>query len=505
MPAITERYADKIRGVLSCFDRVVIQGTLPDICHPKAIQGYLWDRKVRFFDYTKWAEPLRDKIRENAERLARENGLEIEYVRRDDFRKEKRVKQILAQRGEHPGLVHIFSAMERCPSFRPWYDTRTGKCLLRAREAKCLHYYFYFIDAELGLCYLRVPTWAPFRLQFYFNGHNAVALALDKQGIGYTLRDNAFLTVEDVPRAQRLADTIRVERLHKKLDRFAVTFCPVVGDFPSGYHWSLMQTEYATDVLFGRQADLQPLYEGITRTAVHAVKAEHVATFLGRKLHGRFEGEAGNDFHVRIEGTRIRHQMGPVAIKMYDKFGVVLRIETTSNDVSFFKHHRRVEHRDGSWEMKDAPMRKTIYSLPALRDLMAASNRRYLDFVSALDDPSEGLKNLERIARPVHEEERSYPGFNLFHGDDITLLTALLRGEFNISGFTNRRLRAVLPGLSGPQVSRLLKRLRVHGLIRKIGRAYKYYLTRLGRLVAITALKLREMLVIPVLAGAQLP
>jgi hypothetical protein len=505
MASIAERYHDKIVGTLSCYDRVVIQGTLPDICHGKAMAAHLTAQKVRLFDYPRWAEPLRDEIRENAERVAREEGLEIEFIRRKNFRKEERVKQILAERGDHPGLVHIFSAMERCPSFKPWYDKRTGKTSLKPTEAKCLHYYFYFIDEDLGLCYLRVPTWAPFRLQFYFNGHNELARKLERKGIGYVLMDNAFLEIEDFERAQELAQTIQVKRLHGRLDRLAATFCPVLRHFPSGYHWSLMQVEYATDLVFRREAELKPLYEGITRTAIHAVKAEEVATFLGRKLHGHFEGEAGNDFHTRIEGTRIRHQMGPVAIKMYDKLGLVLRVETTANDVSFFKHHRRVEHRDGSWEMKNAPVKKSIYSLPALGELMAASNRRYLEFVSGLDDPSEGLKNLEKISRPVREDERSYAGFNLFHGEDLAVLTALVRGEFNISGFTNRRLRAVLPGKTGPHISRLLKRLRTHGLVRKIGRTYKYYLTRLGRLVALAALKLRAMFLVPALAGVPVP
>lgn len=78
-----------------------------------------------------------------------------------------------------------------------------------------------------------------------------------------------------------------------------------------------------------RREALGPLYEALVRTAIHAVKAQNVATFLGRRLDPRFAGEVGNDFHTRIEGTRIRHHFGRVAIKMYDKFGRVLRIETT--------------------------------------------------------------------------------------------------------------------------------------------------------------------------------
>jgi len=111
MTLLTERYASKIRGVLSCFDRVVITGTIPEICHAQAMTSHLYSQSIRIFDYTQFAEPLRDEIRNHAERLAQENGLEIEFIRKKDFRKEERVKKIVAQRGDHPGLVHIFSAL----------------------------------------------------------------------------------------------------------------------------------------------------------------------------------------------------------------------------------------------------------------------------------------------------------------------------------------------------------------------------------------------------------
>ena len=189
--------------------------------------------------------------------------------------------------------------------------------------------------------------------------------------------------------------------------------------------------------------------------------------------------------------------MGPAAIKMYDKFALVLRVETTCNDVTFFKHHRRVEHRDGTWEMKLAPMKKSIYSLPDLMELLGAANRRYLEFLGALDDPTAGVKRLEKIAEPVHDEGRSHRGFNLFAGADLDLFQAISRGQFTISGFRNRDLREWLPGRTTAQLARMIKRLRVHGLLKKIGKRYKYYLTKLGRIVVTTALKLRELFVIP--------
>jgi len=499
---LTDRYAEQIAGVISCYDRIVIMGTLPGVCYAEGMATYLRTHGIRLFDYPRFAEPLREEIRQNAERLAREHGLEIEFIRSvHAFRKEDRIRTILAQRGGHPGLVHIFAAMEPCAAFTPWYDKVTGKTTLRYKDGKCLHYYFYFIDAEFGLCYLRVPTWAPFRLQFYCNGHNWLASQLRQAGIAFHQLDNTFTTIADVARAQALADAFPIDRFHRALAGFAARYCPVARHFGPTYHWSIMQIEDATDLAFQRQADLRPLYETLVRTAIHAVKPVDVATFLGRKLSGNYADDLGNDFHTRVAGARLKHHMGPVAIKLYDKQALVLRIETTVNDVSFFQHHRTVEHRDGTTETKLAPMRKTIYSLAPLRALLVAANRRYLAFLSDLSDPSAGVQHVERLAEPLRHDERSYRGFNLFSAEDLALFTALARGEWQISGFRNSSLRRVLPYYSAPQLSRVLKRLHVHGLIKKIGHTYKYYLTHAGQQVIVTALKLRELVVIPALAG----
>ena len=501
MQNFIERHSSKIKGVISCFDRIVLTGTIPGVCYAQWMSSFLTAKGIRIFDFTQWADPLRKEIRENAEKVASDNGLEIDFIRKKNFRKESRIGDIVKQRSSHPGLVHIFSAMELCTAYKPWYNKKTGKTSLKTVTGKCLHYYFYFITAELGLCYLRVPTWSPFRLQFYCNGHNLLASRLDKKNIDFQPLDNVFVQIDDFDKAQKFADDIKVKRIHRQLDKIVRQYCPIVRHFLNSYHWSFMQVEYATDIIFKRKSDLKLIYDEIVRTAIHSVKPENIATFLGRKLHGGYQDEMGNNFNTRIEGTCIKHRMGKVAVKMYDKFGIVLRVETVANDISFFKHHRRVEHRDGTWEMKNAPLKKSIYSLPVLVGLMKASNRRYIEFVSAIDDPSGGIKDLNKISRSVKEDDRSYRGFNLFDGDDLELFGAIIRGEFNISGFSNRCLRKIIKGKNGHQISRLLKRLRKHGLIKKIANTYKYYLTALGRRVTATALKLREMYIIPSLRG----
>ena len=193
--------------------------------------------------------------------------------------------------------------------------------------------------------------------------------------------------------------------------------------------------------------------------------------------------------------------MGASAIKVYDKFGLILRIETTTNDVSFFKHYREVEHRDKSRTLKWAPMKRTIYSLEPLQTVIRGANRRYLEFLSALDDTSEGTKRLRKVTETVVEQYRSYKGLNFFATEDQALLGVLDRGEFSIRGFQSKDLGRFFPKKNAGQISRMLKRLRVHGLVKKVGSTYRYYLTKLGRQVILAGLKLKELFLIPQLAA----
>jgi hypothetical protein len=119
--------------------------------------------------------------------------------------------------------------------------------------------------------------------------------------------------------------------------------------------------------------------------------------FLGRQITPQLAQELGSQFCTRIEGTCIKHRFGSASIKMYDKVGRVLRIETTTNDVSFFKHHRKVEHRERPATRALAPVKKTIYSLIDLREILLGCCRRYLQYLSALDDHSAGVRALDRL------------------------------------------------------------------------------------------------------------
>ena len=148
MSTLIERYEDRIAGCLDCLDRVVVTGTLPGICHADGMTRFLFGRKIRIFDYTEFAAPLREAIRENAEKNAADCGIEIEFVAKKHIRKEDLVQKVLARRGDHPGLVHILSAMESCIAFKPWHNKTTHATFLKPTTGKCLHDYFYLTVAK---------------------------------------------------------------------------------------------------------------------------------------------------------------------------------------------------------------------------------------------------------------------------------------------------------------------------------------------------------------------
>ncbi len=503
MDLLTERYEDRLAGVLSCYDRIVMTGTVPGICYAAGMTSFLNSRGIRIFDYPQFALPLREQIRERAQALATEHSATIQHINKAHIRKEDVVAEVLKTRGDHPGLVHIISAMEACQTYDPWHDKQSHQTFLRGSTGKCLHYYFYWMDAKLGLTYLRVPTYCPFRLQFYCNGHSWLAGKLAAEGIDFATADNAFIRIADWTRAQEMADALKPDALHRILDRYAAQCCPVQAVFGQAYHWSLMQTEYSTDLVFRSETTLAPLYQQLSREAVLAVKAEQVTTFLGKKLTAKVAAEIGSRLSTRIEGTCIKHRLGSCSIKLYDKFGRILRIETTTNDVSFFKHHRKVEHRDHHTTRELAPLKKSIYSLIDLREILLGCNRRYLEFLSALDDHSAGARALDRLTATKHEGEHTFKGLNFFASAEQALLRALQRPQFNIHGLRRADLMSRLPDLSPASMTRQIRRLRKLGLLKRVAGTYRYYLTRLGRQAIAASCAITRFVVIPTLANAK--
>ena len=498
---LTKRFEKNISGVLNCFDRLVLFGTYKPISFPKAMSWQLHESGIQLIDYEKkFANKLRLEMIARIKAIATEKSIQIKHVTAS-IRKEAFVSEILSTRGDAPGIVCILSAMEGCRCFKVRKNHKSGYLELQWQPGKCLHYYVYLMDPEYGLCYLRIPTWAPFRLQFYFNGHDWLERRMTAEAITYRKADNCFVYVSDFQRAQSIVDTFDVKRLHQRLDHLAARFVAVHDRWGQSPHWSIYQAEWATDVVFKSSRILPSLYEELVRTAAIEIKCANIYGFLGRRLSAQSASQVSNRLQTLVEGTRIKHTFGSTSIKMYDKHARVLRIETTTSDVSFFKHHREVRHRDGTREMKHASVRKTIYSLGAVAEQMQACNKRYLSFISQWRDHSRERTDLRKVTSSVKDDkQRSYRGVNFFLNDDLSFMLAILRGEYQIAGFSNRELQSHLTGWPPQKIGRVLKRFRVLRMIKRVGRTYKYYLSSLGKKVMVAALQLKERIILPSMA-----
>lgn len=500
--SLLSRHSNKISGTLSCFDRVVLFGTFTPICHPKAMSWQLKENDIRLLDYEKtFANDLRLEIRDHIKGVCEQEGIKPQFVTNKQ-RKERVVADILAERGgsRTPGVVCVLEAMESCSCYKVTKNKTTNYLQLSWGPGKCLHYYIYFIDEEYGLCYLRIPTWAPFRLQFYFNGHDWLENKMRKAGIRFEKLDNCYSSISDITAAQEIVEGIDAKELHATLSRYAQRFVSVYMRWGAGLHWSVWQAEWATDIIFSDDDLCRSLYREIQKTAVFEVQGNDIYRFMGKQLTTRSSEEVSSLLKTTVEGTRVKHTLGSLSIKMYDKYNRVIRIETTTNDVTVFKHYREVKHRDGSSEMKYASMLKSIYSLGALAECMHACNCRYISAISQWHDHTAGKVNLHSVCTSTHDENnRSFRGLNFFVPMDKTFVEVLLDGGFMLKGITNRVLQKRLLSWSSQKIGRMLRRFRVLKLIKKVKGTHSYYLSELGKKVLVAGLQLRSRVIVPAL------
>jgi hypothetical protein len=493
------KFTSLIVAVLSCFDRVIFKGHLP-ISNGPALEGFV-DHvlKIRRCDFMAFAEEQSEIVVNHAKRMAQEAGAEYHFLK-GSHRKDKLVDRILRERPIFEGLIGVFCCMECCPSFKLLYGKGRPSLVNARRQQRVL--YFYFLDPELGLIHIRLTTWFPFTVQVYVNGHSWLAQQMLKRRLWFDQHDNAFTALDDPQTAQNLADSFGDQNWRKILDRLVRRVNPLMNQrwFSSlSYYWVVDQAEFATDVIFTSRKALAGLYPRLLDHAVVNFSAKDILTFLGRKLHPRFEGEVLTSCQKdRWPGARIKHRMKNNWLKMYDKFGLVLRIETVINNPREFRV-RRLQTRAGRREMAWCPMNKGVCNLYRYREVALAANERYLEALSVVDDPAPAYRQVEKLTEPVVKAGRSYAGFNPASCPDVKLFRAVLDGDHLLRGFRNADIREALCGTTddpverrrkSAAVGRLLKRLHVRGLIKKVPRSHRWLVSHQGHRVLAAVLQL---------------
>jgi hypothetical protein len=499
------RHQDQILGVLSGCDRVLFRGTLRSISYLDGMQRLLATYRVPLTQFGEFVEGVSAQVKEHAEEFAKRHERPLIYLPSAATCKEDVARDIQHHDKIQEGLICVLSCVEPCQTYALRKDREKKHLLLVSAQRKCLYLYFYFMDREFGMIHVRLQTWLPMSIQVCVNGREYLARRLDRAGIGYEKRDNCFARIDNLPRAQQMMDDLDKRKWARFLNRYARLVNPHVAPGNAlkmfDYYWTTRQSEYATDVMFRDEASLAAVYPALADHAIRRFHSRDVMRFLGRRTNIRFSGRVHSQLGHRTEGMRVKHWVEENSIKMYDKEGTVLRIETTINNPRRLKVRRLATHK-GQRQMAWLPMRKGVVDFQRRAEICRAANGRYLEALGVVGEPSPTRQLLDPVSKRITRRGRPYRALRPIDPEEAKLFAILTDGKFLLQGFRNADLRERLfqPPPRAPdrrrkasgQISRQLRLLRAHGLIRKVTGTFYYRITKRGQQVMTTALKLRE-------------
>lgn len=492
-----------IEGVISGFDRLVFRGTLRRLYQQKGMEWYLCQNNVQIKDYAQHVEQVSAALKAASLEPFHSLGRTVEYLRSCRTNKEELARKIAAEQGIQSGPVCALSCVEPCKTFRLEKNGKTGWLEPVLKDRQCLMLYHYCIHPEFGWMNARIQTWFPFAIQICINGREWLSRQMDQEHLGYRRHDNCFSWIEDYARAQQLLEEQLSGNWPHWLDGIAQQLNPmheeIFRHYETKYYWSCHQSEWATDLVITDVAKFQRLYPLLVDHAMNSFSCSDVMRFLGRKIKpegpvpANFSGEVGSDLKHRREGTRVKFRMNQNSIKAYDKAHTedraVFRAETTINNTADFRVWRPKEG-EPEGEKKWRPLRKGNADLHRRAEVSQAANARFIDALASVDDSTKIEELLGPIQKPIRRNGRRVRALRPL-ADDGVLLEAINHGEFTINGFRNRDLQALLfskPACSRQEkqrrsaaISRKLRMLREHGLVKKVSRTHRYHVTAQGR------------------------
>ena len=499
MRSFLQRFGSLVLGVLHGFDRLRLRGSKRLLCNPGGVFSFLAQVQVPVKDYQTYAKETTLALCQAIETDAKQAGL-YHYLNNSQESKEETALRLAADHGRQQGLIAVLGCVEPCQVVQVRGNRETKKLEVRIEPGKCLHYYHYYRDAAYGLRYTRLQSWFPFTMHVGLNGRDWLARQMTAAGLGYRQKDNCFTWVEDWGAAQRLLDEQLTTDWASLLDGWAAQSHPWLSRLvvpPVPYYWSVQEGEYATDLAFRAPEDLRRLYPRLVRYATGPLQSTDVLRFLGYRVTQSGEprrdlaGEVVTAIKELVEGTCVKHRVLQNGLKMYDKFGQVLRLENLLINVRDFKVFRM---REGSTAgpMEYLRLRKGVADMHRRAEVGARINERYAEALATVEEATPLGELARELGRPTTWKGRSVRALNPLAAGDVELLEAVNRGEFLLNGFRNRDLRALLFAAAttaspeeakrqSARVTRLIRLLRAHGVITKVAKTHRYQVTTEGR------------------------
>ena len=459
------QFSENIKFKYFCFDRVIIRGYILSMFFPAGIVRFL--RAVGFKGLSNGVmRILTDQLNAHIQKVARKHEIAIHWWPSEgggtDGAKSKFVEQKYAASFSGNGN-HVFCILTDKEPVRTFacrqLTSKSGKPYERVYDCRkpVKQYYIYFHDALLGgLCYLKISSYLPFHCEFYFNGHNAIQIQLDKQGIQYRLKDNAFVDVEDPEALQKAAECLDGRAVLNRINYWMDIFFK----FDKGKYstrsrflehgWYLSQIEISSNVVFRSARFCTSLFERLLDKFHRLGLPETIAQIFNRRLHRRSTSKTF--WRLYDNNACIKHWFRGNSIKQYNKTGYYIRTETTINNP------------------KSLGLQKPVLFLQAYLWEGVACNDRFLNCCADVEIASISEGEEDSFKQPVPD----HLGHNVtapdFRKDRQTALAAeLLKPKYHAYGFRTVDLFKNLPQFfrNPAQIRYELNKLRVRGIVEK--------------------------------------
>jgi hypothetical protein len=500
MKSFVDRFGALVLGVLHGFDRLRFRGSKRLLCYPAGVLSFLWKVRVPLVDYKgHYAKETTVALCRAIETEAKQAGV-YRYLNNCQQSKEETALSMAAEQGRRQGLIAVLGCVEPCRIVQVRGNPKTEKLEPRLEPGKCLHYYHYYLDLDYGLRYTRLQSWFPFTMHVGLNGRDWLARQMTKAGLAYVQKDNTFTWVQDWEAAQALLNEQLTTNWPALLNRWAEESHPWLEKLlkcPVAYYWAAQEAEYATDIAFRTAQDLRRLYPCWVHQATALMQSTDVLRFLGYRLtkagqpRQDLAGEVLTTIKELVTGTCVKHHFLENLLKMYDKFGQVLRLENLLINVRDFKVFRRREG-DADGPMQYLRLRKGVADMQRRAELGQQINERYAAALATVQQKIPLAELAGSLGQRTTWKGRPARALNPLAAEDAALLQAIHRGEFTINGFRNRDLRSLLfadaPATTpeeakrqSAKVTRLLRLLRAHGIITKVPKTHRYQLSAAGR------------------------
>lgn len=495
MNDLIKALGDRVVGVISGLDRIVFHGMVQPLMYAEGAMNFFSSRGILYKDAQDWVIEQTQRLVAAVEAFARREGAgSIEYLDSSRIRKEELARTRQADKGIDTGLVGVFSCLEAAGSYR--LVAAAGAPRLRWYQTRCKHLYTYLDHRDFGFMSVRMQTWLPYRIQIAMNGREWLARQLAAAGIGFEKHRNKILAVDDFEQAaQLMRDQVRtawVELLDGFVPMAFPTWRETLGE-GLDYRWSVWQSEWATDVLLRSAADTAAVIDPMIHHAFAGGHPDRLLRYFGREKgrNGRLRRSdlLSTGILAIDEGCRIRHWHGRNSAKLYNERNVV-RIETTINDPSVLKTYRRKQGAPPEAPKQRLDIRKSVADIPHRARASQEINDRFAQHLATTEITTPFGEQLAEVTSATRRGKRRARALDPT-GKDLLVLRAVADPRYAISGMSNRDLRLALaehPGLLGKTdrqrsrwVTRALRLLRDHGVLRKLPNTRRYQLTSAGR------------------------